>query len=40
MMRELGDELGVQVDVYGPEASMTGICQVGSQLAGRVEGGQ
>ena len=27
MMRQLGGEIGVQVDVYGPEASMTGICQ-------------
>ena len=27
MMRSLGEELGVQVDVFGPEASMTGICQ-------------
>lgn len=28
MMRQLGGEIGVQVDVYGPEASMTGICQL------------
>lgn len=27
MMRALGGELGVPIEVYGPEASMTGICQ-------------
>jgi ATP citrate (pro-S)-lyase len=27
MMRRLGDEIGVAIEVYGPEASMTGICQ-------------
>ncbi|KAI3438739.1 hypothetical protein D9Q98_001158 [Chlorella vulgaris] len=27
MMRRLGDELGIQIEVHGPEASMTGICQ-------------
>ncbi|KAL4438042.1 hypothetical protein ABPG77_004263 [Micractinium sp. CCAP 211/92] len=27
MMRALGAELGVPIEVYGPEASMTGICQ-------------
>lgn len=29
-MRAVGAELGLQVDVFGPEASMTGICQVGA----------
>lgn len=28
MMRRLGDEIGVQIEVFGPEASMTGICQL------------
>ena len=27
MMRRLGGEIGVEIEVYGPEASMTGICQ-------------
>lgn len=25
-MRALGQELGISVEVYGPECSMTGIC--------------
>jgi len=25
-MRKVGEELGVEVSVHGPEASMTGIC--------------
>ncbi len=25
-MQAVGEELGVPVEVYGPEASMTGIC--------------
>lgn len=28
MMRQLGDEIGVPIEVFGPEASMTGICQL------------
>lgn len=27
LMRKLGSELGVPIQVYGPESSMTGICQ-------------
>ncbi|GJP30504.1 hypothetical protein CLOM_g3453, partial [Closterium sp. NIES-68] len=27
MMRELGTELGIPIQVYGPEASMTCICK-------------
>ena len=27
MMRRLGGEIGVEIEVYGPVASMTGICQ-------------
>lgn len=27
MMRALGQELGIPIEVYGPEASMTGICE-------------
>jgi ATP citrate (pro-S)-lyase len=26
-MRALGEEIGVPIEVYGPEASMTGICK-------------
>ena len=26
-MRTLGGEIGIPIDVYGPEASMTGICK-------------
>ncbi|KAG6555595.1 hypothetical protein Mapa_002830 [Marchantia paleacea] len=26
-MRELGEELGITIEVYGPEATMTGICK-------------
>ncbi|KAL2652981.1 hypothetical protein R1flu_021109 [Riccia fluitans] len=26
-MRELGEELGISIEVYGPEATMTGICK-------------
>jgi len=26
-MRELGTEIGIPIEVYGPEASMTGICK-------------
>lgn len=28
MMRALGAEIGVPIDVYGPESSMTGICKL------------
>lgn len=28
MMRRLGDEIGVPIEVFGPEASMTGICKL------------
>lgn len=28
MMRAIGDEIGVPMEVYGPEASMTGVCQL------------
>ena len=27
LMRKLGSELGITINVYGPESSMTGICQ-------------
>lgn len=27
-MRKIGDELGIPVEVYGPESSMTGICKL------------
>jgi len=26
-MRALGDDIGVPIEVYGPEATMTGICK-------------
>lgn len=26
-MKQMGVELGLPVEVYGPESSMTGICQ-------------
>ncbi|MCH98906.1 ATP-citrate synthase alpha chain protein 2-like, partial [Trifolium medium] len=26
-MRALGDEIGIPIEVYGPEATMTGICK-------------
>lgn len=26
-MRALGEEIGIPIEVYGPEATMTGICQ-------------
>ena len=28
LMRKLGDDLGIFIDVYGPESSMTGICKL------------
>ena len=28
LMRKLGEELGIYIDVYGPESSMTGICKL------------
>lgn len=27
-MRALGSEIGIDIEVYGPEASMTGICKL------------
>ncbi len=27
LMRKLGDELNIPIQVYGPESSMTGICK-------------
>lgn len=32
MMRALGQELGIPIEVYGPEASMTGICEKAIQF--------
>ena len=26
-MRQLGEEIGIPLEVYGPEATMTGICK-------------
>ena len=28
LMRKLGEELGIFIDVYGPDSSMTGICKL------------
>jgi ATP citrate (pro-S)-lyase len=28
LMRSLGEKIGVEIDVYGPDSSMTGICQL------------
>jgi len=28
MMRSLGEKIGVEIDVFGPDSSMTGICQL------------
>ena len=36
LMRKLGEETGIPIEVYGPDASMTGICQLAIQSISHV----
>ena len=31
LMRALGEKIGVEIEVYGPESSMTGICKLAAE---------
>lgn len=31
LMRSLGDKIGVKIDVFGPDSSMTGICKLAAE---------
>lgn len=36
LMQKLGQDTGIPIEVFGPEASMTGICQLAIQSIGSV----
>ena len=31
LMRSLGEKIGVDIDVFGPDSSMTGICKLAAE---------